>query len=377
MLPALRTDRLSLADIMPGCLSAVVDGSGPFGTAQVRSATVVVIDGLGAIPLRSHAGHARNLTRGFDRASVIDSGFPTTTASALASLTTGRTAGSHGLVGYTVLDPAGDRVVNLLNEWQGIDPASWQPVPTVFEQAAEVGVRALAIGPGKFRGSSYSRAALRGAQYIGAESISDRFAAATSALRDDVPTIVYLYIAELDKAGHTEGVDSPAWLQRLEEIDAEFGRFAASLRPDHGVVVTADHGMLDIAQHAHRLLGEGPDDPRLRGVRHVAGEPRCLQLHLEPGTDPGIVADLWRAEEGDNAWVATRDEAIAAGWFGTVDPSIAPRIGQVLVAARRAIAYYDARSTTSLTGRRMVGQHGSLTPEEVRVPLLRRGAFGE
>lgn len=375
MLPALRTDRLSLADIMPGCLSAVIDGGGPFAGAQVRSAIVVVIDGLGAISLRAHAGHARNLTRGFDRSSVIDSGFPTTTASALASLTTGHRAGEHGLVGYTVLDPEGDRVVNLLNAWEGIDPTSWQPVPTVFERSAELGVRALAIGPGRFRGSSYTRAALRGARYVGAESIADRFDAAAVALRDDVPTLVYLYIAELDKAGHAEGVDSAAWVRRLEEIDAEFGRFVSTLKPDQGVVVTADHGMVDIAHHAHRLLGERVDDARLRGVRHVAGEPRCLQLHLDPGVDPHAVAERWREEEGANAWVTTREEAIAAGWFGVVDPAISPRIGGVLVAARRAIAYYDARSTTSLTGRRMVGQHGSLTPEEVRVPLLRRGAF--
>jgi hypothetical protein len=70
--------------------------------------------------------------------------------------------------------------------------------------------------------------------------------------------------------------------------------------------------------------------------------------------------------------VGTRDEAIAAGWFGPVDPEVLDRIGQVLVAARRPVAYYV---DTDDRGRRMVGQHGSLTPTEVTVPLLRYGAW--
>ena len=66
---------------------------------------------------------------------------------------------------------------------------------------------------------------------------------------------------------------------------------------------------------------------------------------------------------------------MTAGWFGpTMHPDVLPRIGDVLVAARKRVAYYDSRDTRS-TGRNMVGQHGSLTADETRVPLLRFGAF--
>ena len=70
----------------------------------------------------------------------------------------------------------------------------------------------------------------------------------------------------------------------------------------------------------------------------------------------------------------TRDEAIAAGLFGTVDDVVRPRIGDVLVAARQSIAYYDDR-VTDTSSQKMVGQHGSLTSEERTVPLIRLGAF--
>ena len=73
-------------------------------------------------------------------------------------------------------------------------------------------------------------------------------------------------------------------------------------------------------------------------------------------------------------WVS-RQEAVDAGLFGsTVDSEVLPRIGDVLVAARSRVAYYDDR-VTDTSPRRMIGQHGSLTDEESTVPLVRLGSF--
>src|SRR5699024_4477334 len=134
-------------------------------------------------------------------------------------------------------------------------------------------------------------------------------------------------------------------------------------------LVTADHGMVDVPERAQIVV---PAE-LLAGVRAVAGEPRCLQLHLDDVAEADAVAEAWRGAYGSRAWVASRGEAIAADWFGPVDDAVGPRIGDVLVAARKDHAFYvDADDTA----RRMVGQHGSLTPAETAIPLLRFGAFG-
>jgi len=78
--------------------------------------------------------------------------------------------------------------------------------------------------------------------------------------------------------------------------------------------------------------------------------------------------------EGERAWVFTRDQAVAAGLFGAVRAEVLPRIGDVIVAARKLIAYYDSREPNQ-SARSMIGQHGSLTDEELRVPLVRLGAY--
>ena len=127
-----------------GRLAAVLDSSlasiagEPNALSLPRGPAVVVLaDGLGAANIQQRAGHARYLASRLAKRDVIRTVFPSTTAAALASLTTGRMPGEHGLVGYRVLDAAGDRVVNQLNGWDDrMRPESWQRVPTLFETAA-------------------------------------------------------------------------------------------------------------------------------------------------------------------------------------------------------------------------------------------------
>jgi hypothetical protein len=366
MLPAAKTSRFSLADVVPNCLDALAGRTGRLGLPPVTHAIVLVADGLGRTALEAHRGHARTLASRLDADPAISSGFPSTTASALATLTTGRPAGEHGMVGYRALDPATGTVVSLLNGSDALDPGHWQRLPTLFESAD---ARSVVIGSPRHRDSWFTHAVLRGAEYRGEVSMAARFAIARQELATPGPVLIYLYVAELDVEGHARGLASDRWVAALEALDAEVAGLIPALGARHGLLVTADHGMVDVPEAAQVVVA--PD--LLDGVAHVAGEPRCLQLHLSPGTDPDAVAARWRDREAARAWVATRDEAIDAGWFGAVDPGVRPRIGDVLVAARKRYAYYTDADDTA---RRMIGQHGSLTPDELAIPLLRFGAFG-
>lgn len=376
MLPALKTDRPRLADVLASSLASIAGDDNILGLPMVRKAIVVLVDGLGAAALQSRAGHARTLAGRLGPASIIESGFPTTTAAALASLATGLPAGQHGLVGYSVLDEANDRVVNQLSGWDTlIDPIEWQSQPTIFEKAAARGFDAVVIGPARYKGSGFSTAVLRGARYLPAATIAERFQVAESWAREPGNGIAYLYIPELDQTGHASGWQSPAWTDWLEQVDSAVRAVEPVLGKGTGLIVTADHGVIDVPASSHVLVDELPG--LLDGVRFVAGEPRCLQLHFDTALDAAareaLVAE-WHASEDSRSWVATRAEAISAGWFGVVDPAVESRIGDLIVAARKDIAYYDGRAKNQ-SGRKMIGQHGSWSPAELRIPLLRFGAF--
>ncbi len=369
MLPAARTHRFSLTDVLRNCLDAVRGDRGSLGLPAVDHAVVLLVDGLGRVPLEAHRGYARRLVAA-PKSSVLQTVFPSTTASALASLTTGEPPGVHGLVGYLGFDPGGDRVVNHLTGWGAdLDPASWQRVPTLFERARDDGIPAFAVGPGRYRDSGFTAAVLRGAEYRAGESPAARLAEVRRVHARQPRSLSYVYAHEVDAAAHARGVGSDAWVAALEEVDAAVAAFVGGLGPRAGLLVTGDHGGLDIPFDDHVIV----DPALLAGVRHVSGEPRCLALHLEPDAEAGAVLARWQEAEGRRAWIATREEAVAAGFFGKVAPEVLPRLGDVLVAARARVAYYlDERDP----GRTMVGQHGSLTPEERDIPLLRFGAFG-
>lgn len=374
MLPAPRRDAPSLGHVLTGALAAIRGEEHRLGSPPVRGAAVILVDGLGMHALRARAGHARRLLAAIPaKGGTIDAGFPTTTASALATLTTGLEPGRHGIVGYTAIDPQGDRVVNQLRGWDaGMRPEDWQPHPTVFEAAGASGIDAVVVGAERYRDTGFTDAVLRGARFEAVASIADRIERTVALLREPGARLVYCYVPELDMAGHASGWESARWLERLDELDAALDAVATTTPSDSGVYLTADHGMLDVPEHARLVIGA--DSALWNGVRHVAGEPRCLQLGLEPGADPAEVIARWRESEERRAWVVGRDEAIAADWFGTVDAAVEARIGDVIVAARSRVAYYDERSA-SPRSLAMVGQHGSFAQEETRIPLARWGAF--
>ncbi len=373
MLPAPKPDAVSLADVLESSLAAIGSEPNRLGLEPADHIIVLLVDGLGMEVLRARAGHARTLTAALTNSSAIESGFPTTTAVGITSLATGRLPGEHGIVGYSAYDSSRDRVINQLTGWDDRqDPATWQRVPTVFERATSAGRAAVAIGPERYRDSGFTRAVLRGATYLAGASIADRVARAIDWVRSAPPGIAYLYVPELDVVAHAKGWESGEWTAALESVDAAVRELVSALGRRDGLLVTADHGVLDVGVWSHVLIDETPG--LLEGIHHVAGEPRCLQLHLEHGVSLDTVVERWRDAESARSWVATRQEVVESGWFGEVDPSVAPRMGDVFVAARKAIAYYDGRTAGASRG--MIGQHGSLSPAEVRVPLVRFGALG-
>lgn len=375
MLPGPSDSAASLADVLRDSLAAVSGAPTRLGLTGVDRAAVLLIDGLGAENIRTRAGHARTLAAAMGtRADVIATGAPTTTAAALTTLTTGVRPGTHGIVGYTTRVPGSGRVVNQLRGWdEGLLPADWQRAPTVFETARAQGLEAIAFGADRYRDSGFTGAVLRGARYVPGRTIEDRLEALGEALADrSWRGVAYAYVAELDMAAHEHGWESDAWVRALERVDAAVARLLGGLGANAGLIVTADHGVLDVAGHGRVVIEDG--SPLWAGVEALAGEHRLLHLHADAETEPVELAARWLDAVGSEAWVATQAEAIEAGWFGAVDPVVRPRIGDVLVAARKSVAYYTGTAFAGSAGR-MVGQHGSWTDAESRVPLLRFGAY--
>lgn len=372
-----------LADVTPALLTAMgvpddgepTEGGRRFGLPErVTGACVLLIDGLGDEQLAAHAADAPVLTQ--LRRGRLQVGYPSTTAAGIAAIGTGRRSGEHGMVGYTFRPPEESRVLNAL-KWcrhpdgedlrTEVPPERLQPMPTTFERAAAAGIDVRVLNYARFAGSGLSRAVLRGARYVGTHAVGDLVAGIRETLA--AGGFCYGYHSDLDTIGHLYGPGSEPWRMQLRQVDRLVESVVDDLPAGTVVAVVADHGMVRVDPDLTVDLDAEPD--LTAGVHAFAGEARARHVYTDDGATADVLA-AWRDILGDRVYVAERDEAIAAGWFGErIRHGVRPRIGDIVVAARGGAGLL--RRTAEPLEAALPGHHGSFTSAELFVPLVLAG----
>ncbi|NNH75308.1 alkaline phosphatase family protein [Nocardia uniformis] len=366
----------SLSDLFPSLLA----GLGVPGEVDrlklglsARRVCVLLVDGLGAEQLAEYAGAAPFLASADPR--TLTAGFPTTTTTSLTSLGVGVPPGEHGMVGYLLRVPGHERLmsplkwrlfgagpkVDLLKE---LVPEEFQPRSTVFERAAADGVAVTQVGPVFQGGSGLTRAAFRGSDFRFDVSMGDLVDGAVTSLRQGDRSLVYAYHADLDTTGHVRGPGSQAWQLELSNVDRAAQAIAERLPADGALLVTADHGMVELDERI-----DFDTDPALAdGVVDLGGEPRARHVYTVEGAAKEVEA-AWTELLGDRFDVVLREDAVGRGWFGPeVSPESLARIGDLVVVARNRGGI--VRSAVEPLQSSFAGHHGSLTSAEMHVPLL-------
>lgn len=349
-----------ISNIFPAILEHKVIGEGwiPDEILKAKQIVILLIDGLGYEQFINCKG--KGLVPNLDNLSQtkIQTVAPTTTATALTSLTTGKSPGEHGLVGYKIR--IGTQVLNALRWTTGhgsaikeIDPISFQSVEPFLGSAPSV------ISPSQFENSGFSEAHLRGGDYSGYWLPSSIPMLIRKSLESG-SDFVYAYYDGLDKVGHIHGINE-FYDSEICFIDDLIGRIVNSLPKDVALIVTADHGMVDVGDSLIFL------DSEIMGLtEELSGEARFLWFHAERGATKELV-ELLEDLYSNTAWIRTREQILDEGWFGKKISEIAKsRIGEVALVAREPVAYLPQGKT----GPDLKARHGSLTTAESYVPLL-------
>lgn len=361
-------DDLLLTDLLGGlvsCLDPHLPAARPHAAQKMGldpsdRVLVILVDGLGALPLEEHLGHTPTLRSVRDTTMRAHTVIPSTTAAAITSFATGAHPGKTRMVGYSIAHGSG--TMNLLAFEGGPDPAQWQHVPPIFQRLRERGVDSAVVSPPSFAGSGLTRAALRGARHVPAVSWEQRCEAALNELRHGTP-LIYLYWSDLDHCGHLHGIASREWIDALEHFDAGLGHLLRRLPKGVRTLMTADHGMVDIAQKDLVDLASTPQ--MAEGVRVIAGETRAVHVHCLPG-QATAVEQRWRETLGERAWLVSAQELPAL--FGA-GPGC-DQAGDFIAFMRGRYGVVDSR-TQSQGAIGLVGVHGSLTCEEMLIPVIR------
>jgi hypothetical protein len=208
-------------------------------------------------------------------------------------------------------------------------------------------------------------ATMPNAKYIPASSFEERFKAAQRALA--VPnSLTYLYFPELDQLAHRFGSSSINWLNTVEELDAELAKFSRTIPSGAGVVLTADHGIIDVPVDRHIYLDyfECFDD-----LEQIGGDPRVSFLYFPDDIDLAEKREEIISAIGVICQVVTVSELVEAGWLEQLSAqaaSVAPDF--VLLPSSDRVVYHRvfAKARSLL----MVGQHGGMMQAEWEVPLI-------
>jgi Type I phosphodiesterase / nucleotide pyrophosphatase len=325
-----------------------------------------LIDGFGFDTLSQYADAMPTMSRMFNHG-TIQTAFPSTTATSLATLTTGELPGVHGMLGYTVQVPrSGGRLLNALKWDERVDPENWQPVETLFQRGAESGITVTHVAAKRYENSGFTRAVFRGAEYKGANVFTDLISETKSALQK-TPSFVYLYVNDLDSAGHFDGVGSDKWLAALSAIDQMVSQLMKEVPKGTRIWVTSDHGMINVQEKI--VLGQ--DNPLLTGVSVIAGEPRARHIYLNQDSSEfrKETASLWQEYLQDKALVLTREQALSSNLFGAdVSADAADRMGEIIAIARGGLVLLDPERADKEGS--MVGHHGGDSEIESQVGLL-------
>ena len=352
----------------------------PAPVRDARAVVLVVIDGLGwetvararAAPTRpagtlggSSAGADRRMRR-LPTIAGMDGGpattvLPSTTAAGLASIATGAPPAAHGVVGYRMR--VGGRGLNVLR-WQAgggrtPEPADVQPLPPFGGRPVPVVTKA------EFKSTGFTAAHLRGTDFTGYKTVSALVEHVRRLVEEGAP-LVYAYYDGVDKVAHEHGLHSRTYATELEHADRLVGDLLDRLPGDAALVVTADHGQVEVGPEGAVAL----DDVH-RLVAAYSGEGRFRGLHARAGASAELLAAC-EERYGDRAWVLPRDRLFDEGWLGPADgPSagaiVRSRVGDVVLAAHAPVMFADPGQSKET---RMRAQHGSATAAEVLVPLL-------
>ncbi len=336
------------------------------GQSPMGRELLFLIDGFGFDTLSQYADVMPTMSRMFNHG-LVQTSFPSTTATSLATLTTGELPGVHGMLGYTVQVPrSGGRLLNALKWDERVDPENWQPVETLFQRAAKVGISVTHVAAKRYENSGFTRAVFRGAEYKGANVVADLVSETKQALQK-TPSFVYLYVNDLDNAGHSDGVGSDKWIAALSAIDQMVSQLMKEVPKGTRIWVTSDHGMINVEEKI--IIGR--DNPLLTGVSVIAGEPRARHLYLENDSEQARieVASLWQKYLQEKALVLTREEAISSNLFGAqLSVDAVDRMGEVIAVARGGLVLLDPERADKEGA--MVGHHGGDSEIESQVGLL-------
>ncbi|MFJ7587996.1 alkaline phosphatase family protein [Streptomyces sp. NPDC097617] len=338
MSPVLPGRRAIAATAVTSALIAATFAAGPAGAADAASNTdkVLVIGIDGAVLDRVKVANAPHLNglmaQGLTARSTLYAGPMAATSSGpgWSTIATGAWPDKHGVKdnsftgkNYAAYPDFLTRIENARPALNTYAAADWEPITSTDQN-----------GP-IFSPKVDKRLSLKGDR-DGYRNEDPKIAAAAAAeLRDQNPDAAFVYLGEIDAAGHSSGAASQQYLDTIARVDVLVGQLLTAVqnRPTYAqenwkVLVTTDHGHTNSGGHGGSTIQE-------RGTFVIARGPGIPAGSVRDDVKPADVAATALAQVGVGApgIDGTPLNAPDSDPFDTLRPNLQARVDETGIPA--------------------------------------------
>ncbi|MDG6902048.1 MAG: alkaline phosphatase family protein [Nitrososphaerota archaeon] len=368
------------------------DALGGAETSGVENVVLILCDGFGYDEWmrQSGKGFVGSLTK---KGSVrpITTVFPSTTAAALTTVSTGLTPQEHGLPEWFVYMDELDSVIVTLPFTRvgepGRDTLVGQVRPnflfdgrTIFERLKEAGVNSMSLTSRSLAYTAYSKVSHKGSDVTPYASASDLTVSLRRMLESSKGrNLFYVYWSYVDTIEHiygpnTDEADVEASLISHALQEGLLSKLSKEAARKTLVLVTADHGQINVAPEKTLYMNrwkklEGFLE-RGRSAKPIPPWGSARDAYLRVKEDKLDEAKRYLEDRLEGvASVVETDESIRMGLFGINKPSrkFRRRVGNLMVLPHGTkTVWYRYRPGEPLTLR---GHHGGLLKGEMTIPL--------
>lgn len=340
-----------------------------------KNIILIIIDGLGYEYLLKH-GRGSFLRQNLKR--KIASVFPSTTAAAMTSYSTGLAPGEHAITGWFMFLKEIGAIVKILPfSTRAGDfklEAGKIKYKDIFNEKsffANLKAASTVILHQDYFNSEHSRLNYRGAKRLPFTNFNGFFKQIDRASQANKRRkFIFAYWPKLDSLCHKKGTDSLEAKNHFHALDKKIKKLAASLkRKNTAIIVSADHGLID-TKEKDKII-ELKNHPKFVATlaMPLTGEPRAVYCYVRPGKVKQFESYV-RTEFKKCCKLYKSEDLIKNNFFGLSEPNekLKDRIGDYVLIMKENYIMKDF-----VLGEKQkihFGNHGGMSLEEMFVPVV-------
>jgi len=338
-----------------------------------KNVVLLVIDGLGYEYLKKHKNSnlAKHLKGSFT------SVFPPTTASAITTFITGLAPMQHAITGWTMLIKeigVVSKILPFVPEYgggrlseQGVEAKS---IVQMQSLASKLNVKCYNIIDSFIIKSDFNKSVSQKLNNMPYKNLNGFFSNTIKAVKNNNKRkFVYAYWPDFDNFSHEFGNNSKQAEKHFWLLDRKFKRFIAKLKgTDSTIIVTADHGFIDVPKKKIVWLD---NHPKLKEclTLPLCGESRVVYCYVHPRKTRQF-ENYVKTKLKKYCWMIKAEDAVKKGYFGLFEPNknLFDRIGDYILVMKENYVIKDLMIHKK--PRQFIGFHAGVSKEEMIVPLI-------